>query len=424
MVPHNQVGSEVCGQPPIFHKKNSVETGINNNPVMSNKEDKKKAPLPTFSGMSMPTNITVNIEDDIGEETTRRVGGFTPSFEPVSFQPSTMPSFHTAPSINTMPQKASVQGASSQPTTKRHAWTLRDAPVLPEFHPLERTAVFVPRSSPNAVASRISEVLRERSIQASYDSVKAKVRCITGDNVDFRIRLYRGRNQYNHGIIVEVQRRYGTSVDFHNITRAILGAAEGNAPQPPPQTKGLPLVSEDEDDYEPVDSTSSLSFIAKLLSHPGYDAHYLAMQTLSSLTDPVKMGRKTAQRVADTLLNSENDVAPRVFDLVVERRSEENLGLQLMAMTVLANALQSSKSEFPMVMREALRPVLLNCLRDAESNPQMAYLAAKCIERLIKGDHDTSELYAALEKAQAVGEARHAALGKQSRKCMDRIDLQ
>merc|ERR1719464_234873 len=102
----------------------------------------------------------------------------------------------------------------------------------------------------------VSNVLRERSIEAHYyDNDQAKVKCVTLDGIDFRIRLYRGRcPKYNHGIIVEVQRRFGSSLIFPDDTRAILDGAQGkivSSPSPSSLTKKnvLPKITiEDIDD--------------------------------------------------------------------------------------------------------------------------------------------------------------------------------
>ena len=52
--------------------------------------------------------------------------------------------------------------------------------------------------------------------------------CTSSDGVDFRVQLYRGKAEFHHGVIVEVQRREGFSLNFHLDTAlAILGEAKG-----------------------------------------------------------------------------------------------------------------------------------------------------------------------------------------------------
>ena len=400
--------------------------------------------LPSFSSRTMPTaNINFDMDDDdIGEETTRRIGGsgFAPSFAPVSFDTPPAPAFHQGgPSFSSRPQKAGGQGHSPmvRSRTDRAAnasvWSLTDVPVLPEFHPLEKTAVFVPFSSPAEVAARLSDVLRERSIQANYDSAKAKVQCMTADSVDFRIRLYRGRSKYSHGIIVEVQRRFGTSVDFHETTKAILDSAEGNVPAPPAplgSSGSLPLVEDDDenDGYGASSSSSngasSLGFIGKLLSHPGEDAHSLALQTLSSFTNPAKMGRKTAQSVSTVLLEPGNEIARKVLTIAAAPKGGDNLRLRLLAMTVVANAVRSATGAVNGATKASLRPILLAHLQDADNNAQLAFLAARCAEYTVSsGDVDASEIGSLLQQAKVVGESKHAALRDQAARCLRKMNL-
>ena len=366
--------------------------------------------------------------DDGGEESTRsRRVAFQPSFEPMS-------SFEH-PSMNETEfsgvSKALVVGPLSTvpvfvpPASKAFVWDLRHVAPHPEFHPLERTAVFVPHSAPVEVSRRISEVLRERSIEAVYDDDKAKVKCTTAEGVDFRIRLYRGRGRFDHGIIVEVQRRFGASISFHKDTEAILEAAQGIVPPPPTLTSSsnLPLVSDVDDDYLPTDGLSSLQMVSKMLSHTGYDSHYLALQTLSSLTDASKMGASTARTVSKSLLRleSDNDVGAKVLSLVIDKQGDDDMfKLRAMAMQVTANAFQALSGNVPTILKEQMRGVLIQELRQAEDSPRTAVHAARMVEFLVP--HDTgSDLHSALERALETGAARHAALQRQAQICLDKV---
>jgi len=110
-------------------------------------------------------------------------------------------------------------------------WNVReqDVPTLPSFYPLEKSAVLVPHASAPAVASRIADVLRARSITSSYHGENAKVDCISESNVEFRIVLYRPRGEeLGHGLVVEVQRRFGFDVSYIQDVFAILDSAEDN----------------------------------------------------------------------------------------------------------------------------------------------------------------------------------------------------
>ena len=373
-------------------------------------------------------NIKKNMDDHI-HETTRRIGGR-----------GTTPSMVT-PSLGAMPlsdadikAKCSASMSSSMIKTKvtpafsqtKFVWNVRKAPELPEFHSLERTTVFVPDSTSTMVSSRISDLLRDRSIQATYDSESAKVRCMTMDGVDFRIRLYQGRSQYGHGIIVEVQRRFGSSMHFHSDAQAILDAVQGKKPAPSPSRRTvLPEVSDDEvdQDHSPNPSgASSLVMVEKMLSLPGFDAQYLGLQTLSALVDPDRMSTQTARRTAMALLKLESPVGEKIFGYITNRKTsdESYTQLRVMALGILANAMRAC-SVVPDFLRCALRPVLLQDLLNAQDSTNTALLAAKCMEYFIRGDNDTMELHDGFEAARKVGEARHVALMEQAQRCISSI---
>lgn len=376
-------------------------------------DNNNNTPLPTYSGMGMPMNVTINIneDDDCEPEVVRRIGSGNPSFTPVMFDSQVL---STGPSITTAPTKAGISAPSFESPS---GWKLTDASVLPEFHPLERTAVFVPNANPGDVASRVSSILVERSIQAEFCDCKAK--CITSDNVDFRVFLYRGQKQYSHGIIVEVQRRFGNSLSFHDDTQAILAAAEGKSVAPlTKKTDALPRVEDTREDLNVV-SCSSLDFVVKMLSHPGRDAQYLAFQTLSSLTDRDKMGETTAREVATVLLSPGNEVGAKVLDVIVVRnRENDEIGLPLLAMTVLCNVVTSLNGNVSINLQSLLRPILIDELRNAEKDTQMAYMSAKCLTPLVKGCVNDNELYAALLSACEVGKKKHAGLAEQTKECL------
>ncbi|KAL3905319.1 MAG: hypothetical protein SGILL_009725 [Bacillariaceae sp.] len=376
-----------------------------------------------------------NMDDDV-EEVTRKIAPamVQPNFGPMPTMPSSMqmPAGFGA-SINTAPIKASHLGPVSKNSDKLFVWKLPSAPTLPEFHPLERTAVFVPQTSPEKVAARLSKVLRDRSIEAHYDNEKAKVSCVTAEGVDFRIRLYRGRNQYSHGVICEVQRRMGSSLVFHSDTQAILDAAEGKSvPAPPLMTSlnNLPEVSDDESEFDEEDedftmpsAESSLAMVSKMLSLPGFDAQYLGLQTLSSLVDPEKLSLSTARAVATNLLRSDSEVGLKVFGHIISRKKEmdeSTMTLRNMSLGILANAMRSA-GKVPEFLREPLRPVLLQDLKHSQDHPNTALLSARCIEYFIRGDTDTMELNEAFEVAREAGEARHANLLAQAEKCISAI---
>ena len=376
------------------------------------------------------------IMDDEEEEVTRKIAPamVMPSLRPLPAAPimHATPTFHTS-SINTTYSK--IPKAKS---TSPFSWKLSSVPVLPEFHPLEKTATFVPNAMPSQIASRISDILRERSIEAKYESGKAKVKCKTAEGVDFRIRLYRGRGRYNHGIIVEVQRRFGTSIAFYNDTQAILRGAKGEmpaAPKPLSRENILPQATETEENNDVDSAVSSLAMISKMMKLSGFDSQYLGLQMLSPLVDSERLSSKTAEAVASRLF--QHEVGEKVLDYIVrnskkerprsskrgalddyeEDESDSRMILRNTSLNILANATKAC-GKVPELGRDALRTALLRDLRDAENHPNTAFLAAKCLEHFIREDYDNTELQAAFQVAHTVGEARHVNLMHQARKCM------
>jgi hypothetical protein len=423
------------------------------------------------------------IMDEDAEEVTRKIAPamIMPSLRPLPTMPSGMsssPTFHASPlkassalQKQQQTQQQTQQHGSSDSTNKPtpFSWKLSFVPVLPEFHPLERTATFVPNAMPAEVASRISDVLRERSIEAKYENGKAKVKCTTAEGVDFRIRLYRGRGRYNHGIIVEVQRRFGFSLNFHNETQAILKGAEREVPAPPAPlmaasgntttttttTTTLPQVSDgdDEDDennygatvaYPVPSAKSSLAMVAKMMKLPGFDSQYLGLQMLSPLVDSEKLSLSTARAVATSLFEEDCEVGEKVFEYVVKNTNSNSnnnnkstsrttkkpgvfdddddhnnpsMILRNASLSILANATKAHGT-MPESLRETLRPALLRDLHDAETHPNTAFLAAKCLEYCIRDGRDHTELSTAFRVAYTAGESRHANLMHQAKKCM------
>jgi len=389
------------------------------------------------------------IMDEDEEEVTRKIAPamIMPSLRPLPTMPTVPTSMMTSPTFRASPMKATRAPRKEQRTP--FSWKLYAIPALPEFHVLERTATFVPNAMPAEVASRISDVLRERSIEAQYESGKAKVKCTTAEGVDFRIRLYRGRGRYNHGIIVEVQRRFGTSFVFHSDTQAILSGARGEVPSPPePQlARGnvLPEVSESDEDtdlscgvsYQVPSTQSSLTMVEKMMKLSGFDSQYLGLQMLSPLVDSERLTLSTAKAVASRLFDQDCDVGEKVLDYVINNKkktrsrstkrgalddddeddNDSSIILRNASLNILSNAIKAC-GMVPESRRGALRTALLRDLNHAEEHPNTAFLASKCLEFFIQNDQDNQELKAAFQFACSVGESRHANLMHQAQKCM------
>ena len=112
-------------------------------------------------------------------------------------------------------------------------WDVRERHVrgLPSFYPLEKSSVVV-RAAASTVAARVVTALKSRGVAASYDAPNAKADCVSADEVEFRVRLYRGRREMG-GLIVEVQRRDGFALSYIQDVFAILDAAQGKELEEP-----------------------------------------------------------------------------------------------------------------------------------------------------------------------------------------------
>jgi len=249
---------------------------------------------------------------------------------------------------------------------------------------------------------------------------------VTADGVDFRIcLLYQGRSGFQHGIIVEVQRRFGTSLHFHSDAQAILDdVMQGKTPAPV-QKNVLPEVSDEDSDMDecppPPSGSSSLAMVERMLAFPGFDAQYLGLQTLSALVDPDKMSPQTARRTAQALLKAQSAVGEEILGYITTRKTNNESHNRLRIMALVGILVNSTKASgiIPDFFRLALRPVLLDDLMDAKANPLAALLAAKCMEYFICGDHDdTIELNDGFETSRKVGEELFLALKEQAERCM------
>jgi len=344
------------------------------------------------------------------------------------------------------PVEKNIKSVSDSPVlAQAKKWVNeRSLPTLPPFHPLERTAVFLPdmASHPTDVACRIVECLKTMSITVTYDSVKAKAKCTTSDGyVEFRIRLYRGRNLYSHGVIVEVQRRYGFSLEYMQIVRNILDVAEGKIVQDPnPIVSPLP-VSEEDDLYS-EDSDFGLGFASNMLckENATRSANFIGIEWLCSRTDPVRIGKNLALRVSEKIMLSNeettSDVRNVIMDLIrregrfspqVYARFVEDsflVSLRSRALTIMANAISNlSNAKISVSVPDDIISVLMEDLKSASSVPNDAFLAAKSIHALMRmaGNdwlYDIPSLRGNLSAARTIGHASHAALAKETEDCM------
>ena len=262
-------------------------------------------------------------------------------FDPFSDSKSTI----AAP----VPLAASIDlmDSEDEDVTSARRWLVRDdnVPTLPCFYPLDKSAVFIPHASAPVIADRIQTVLRRRSIVTEYYSKNARVECTSATNVDFNIRLYKGRGDFKHGIIVEVQRRDGFDLTYQKDVFAILDAAEGKATDH--NLDESPIFFEGEDDQWDQ-SFTSLRIISDVLCSDKpqmetIDGANFALTSLASLTNVDRMGQAALQLSRELLSSQECAVLRQaVFSnvgspLVFSRRH------MLKSLEILANVSLSTR---------------------------------------------------------------------------------
>jgi hypothetical protein len=381
----------------------------------------------SYSGYSMPVDVTVDAYDG-SDEVTRRAGAFEPSFAPMvtSFDPISSNAHHLAPvdpyiskaALPTKLQRSASSPASSK--SREYVWQPASLLKLPDFYTLEPSAVFVDGSSLSEVSSSISSILRQLSIVATYEESVAKAACTTMDGVDFRIKMYEGCDEDRSGIIVEVQRRFGSSLKYYDEVNAILNAVRGkNATVPLSEDDYIPPPPGSDADFGPV-SSSPLLMAKSMFSYSNPDSDYLALEILATLCDEKSSGPKNARAAATALLDKGNDVFDRVLTYIEgDGRPVTSVhDFRTLSFVALASAVKSVKGGMRSEVAALLSPLLLEELRQAASRPRTAQLAAQCIEWMLRANQVVSGVHAALEAALIVGEERHHGLMKQAQACL------
>lgn len=318
---------------------------------------------------------------------------------PLSTADQNLRRFHTEPHVATSvsfapaaipPTFANSKDDQLKESRQRHPW--RVAKVPPPTYPIERTHEVLHDVSPLVVADRIAACLREHSIGATYDHQDAICRAQLDDLTRFNIRLF----EADDGIIVELQRRSGSSPSFHNAAHAILLWAKGQQMNADPKVSSpcrphgiLPSLfnqaaryrccreskatgkkdgdtSDEQNDDEKDTSTKvskicggDLAIVDCLLRKPMLDARLLAIESLRYLTDEESSGTDAATAVAKAIMCGSDEqsvnIRDALFSLVVngtldnnkcnecpsdcEIDREFNHAMHAIALVVLANAI-------------------------------------------------------------------------------------
>lgn len=285
-------------------------------------------------------------------------------------------------------------------TVPTPAWNVQpeDLEMVPEYFPLERTHRIIENADSSVVSNRIAVALKESSIQAEYESTKAK--CKTEDCVDFRIRLYAGGEE-GEPVVVEIQRRSGSARSFMQACRTIFDAAE-NKTSKPSQSVVPPLGSVSSMSFLPKaplgriqsDFHEALSTTTTLLRSEQMESKVLGLENLLSLTDLTKTGFNTASAASTALCEGDQKYPVREMVTQILKEMDESLAVSRNAVNLSLNAFANALEFYHSQGRLNNTTVLswfetnvfedfMGALSDVSHNSFRAYFAARCLKALI-----------------------------------------
>jgi len=290
----------------------------------------------------------------------------------------------------------------------QYLWDVDDSnlPKVPQFYPIEKTAILVQDTSATIIAKRIADCLFHRSIESVFvsNSEKVKAKCITTSNIEFRIRLYRPRkDDYSHSVIVEIQRRSGFDTNFYRDSKAILECAQGNASIESHES----LSSLDQEETEVkrgYNHENSTLLIAGAIfeKSKSLDSQVIALKLLASLTDSEKVGKVKAAFLSSQLFRGDFYNRMLILNTILssfstERNKVDNSILQesgimkrILALNILSNVCKCLSESFftnhRRTLKECVFPFLNECVQRYEFEAKTAYAYTECLRALLKHD--------------------------------------
>jgi hypothetical protein len=390
--------------------------------------------------------------------------GGAPKLTPLSG----VPKFGKAPPIGLARPKSGLSEPTSRATsftvtqewTSAASWNVKaeDLEAVPLDFPLERTHREI-RCDAAEVAKRISESLQRLSIDAQYDDEKAKAKCKTMECVKFRIRLYAGGDS-GQPVVVEVQRRCGSTNSFMRSCRAVLDAAEGAladsaavTPQAvgkcPPPIKSIGAMKCLQSVKVPgscPEEESSLAFesAANLCKSDKHDSVILGLESLCALMDPLKVSPKTSMQISKWVLlghvtQSTREDITAILSLGPDDVDDELVDVfdqqKHFALIALANALDMCAKDGSLGdavtedawFETALVPALLAAIRGAGASPSNAYAAARGLASLLSASKaalsmiEDSNGLETLKAAYEFGLRSHDLLASEAASCLESV---
>lgn len=365
------------------------------------------------------------------------LGGMCGDFGGFSLEPPTLKE-QVSLSLTESPFGVGFKEMTSSLTVTAMTWIIPEGSLkpVPEFYPLEQSAVFVEGDIPADIAARISDCFRYRSIAVTYSDKKPKAKCKTMDGVEFVVMMYYGRGDYNHGVIVEVQRRSGWTPSFQQDLFAILETAENVEVNDfdmsiPPMDDLLNDDEEDEFEFSSFEKASN-PVPRNLVLSDNVDVKTMGMQILTSVTDLTKVGSKTALKNASRIIHGtqEVEIKQTLMNMIVNDDSSDDYGSSCreMALKVMGNCVEVMMKENVLGMclfeerwvLDKIIPSLVKELHAAGDSPNEAAVAAKCLGNLMKASPEARQkalnlgALSALSKAKDVGTSMHCVLEKES----------
>lgn len=349
----------------------------------------------------------------------------------------------------------------TQEWTSAAQWSVKgkDLEMVPVDFPLERTHREISCDA-SEVAKRISTSLQKLSIDAEYDNEKAKAKCKTMECVKFRIRLY-ASGENGQPVVVEVQRRAGSTSCFMRSCRAVLDAAEGaeasaavavpkampkmgKFPPPMKDLGAMKCLQEVEMEGPSPEEEAALAFdsAANLCKSGKHDSVILGLQSLCSLTDPVKASPKVSTQVSKWVLLGHESHSTRediiaILNVVPDEEDEE-LAVILeqqkhFALIALANSLDMLCKDGSLggAVKEhswfeaALVPALLVAVNKAGESASNAYAATRGVYSLLTSADDALRVLEEnngmelLQMAHEIGNLTHDLLAREARRCLE-----
>jgi hypothetical protein len=280
---------------------------------------------------------------------------------------------------------------------KPSSWKVSDSSLscVPEHHFLERTHRFISNTSATVVSTRISDCLRDFSIEAKYDDDKAKATCKNKLMDKYRITLFRGRGDYEHGVIVEVQRRSGSSVSFMRDCRAILDAADGEIVDERPSYEVPPIPEALKKVDIPICMPNSTTIAAGLLKKHDNESKILGTELLCFDTDYTKTDMKTALAITKSIFDEKSSILQTITPIIETPKFEQNEDdsyekLYFLTLQLFNNLVYAAKEGGILLeivykyswFMDKFVPLLIDIIKNCASQLQVATLAAKTLNCL------------------------------------------